>query len=383
MQQRVRVLVVDDSAFMRRVISELLASDPGIEVVGIARDGEDALEKMRRLMPDVITLDVEMPRLDGFGALRAIMQERPTPVVMVSSHTREGAEATVHALTMGAVDFVTKPSGSISLNMSITRDELVAKVKAAAGATVRVRRFPVDMKTGGPPPITPSPAAPVASPVFQQAAAAAQEARLPLTGGLPRQLVLIGCSTGGPGALHQIIPHLPGDLPAAVVVVQHMPAGFTRSLANRLNDLSPLQVREAADGDRVEVGTVLVAPGGRHLLLTPEGRVTLNDDPPMHGVRPAVDKCFESAVPIWGDRMIGVILTGMGYDGAKGMVALKKAGGRTVAEDQSTCVVYGMPKVVVEMGAADEVLPVDEISAAIVRLCHAAHGARERGGTSA
>ncbi|HLN63345.1 MAG TPA: chemotaxis response regulator protein-glutamate methylesterase [Symbiobacteriaceae bacterium] len=347
--KQVRVLVVDDSAFMRKVLSDLLQSDPSITVLGTARDGQDAVEKSLALQPDVITLDIEMPRLDGYGALREIMARRPTPVVMVSSLTREGAEATVRALALGAVDFVAKPSGSISLNMHVAREELVAKVKAAAGATPRYRRVLGDL------------------PPLRREAKLARPAS-PLPGALPRQLVVIGCSTGGPGALHQIIPRLPGDLAAAVLVVQHMPPGFTRSLAGRLDEISAIEVREAQEGDRVAASQVLVAPGGYHMLVAADGTIHLNQDPALHGVRPAVDKTMESVLPIWQNHLVGVILTGMGYDGAKGMVGIKKAGGRTIAEDASTCVVYGMPKVVAEMGAADQVLPVHEVADAIVKL---------------
>lgn len=347
--RQVRVLVVDDSAFMRKILTDLLQSDPSITVVGTARDGQDGVEKSLALAPDVITLDIEMPRLDGYGALREIMARRQTPVVMVSSLTREGAEATVRALALGAVDFVAKPSGSISLNMHVAREELVAKVKAAAGATPRYRRLLGDL------------------PPFRRESRAVR----PLVAEswrMPHRLVVIGCSTGGPGALHQIIPKLPADLPAGVLVVQHMPQGFTRSLANRLDEISAIPVKEAEQGDRVTAGHVLIAPGGFHMLVDEHGQIHLNQDPPLHGVRPAVDKTLDSAAPVWGSRMVGVILTGMGYDGAKGMMGLKKLGGRTIAEDASTCVVYGMPKVVVEMGMADQVLPVHDIAEAITRL---------------
>lgn len=355
MTRQVRVLVVDDSAFMRKVLSDLLQSDPALTVIGTARDGRDGVEKTLALEPDVLTMDVEMPKLDGYGALREIMARRPTPVVMVSSHTRGGAEATVRALALGAVDFVAKPSGSISLNMHITRDELVAKVKAAASATPRYRRVVADL--------------PSIRREVELSPVVASVAHAQIDGGpVARRLVVIGCSTGGPGALHQIIPRLPVDLPAGVLVVQHMPAGFTRSLANRLDEISTIAVKEAEEGDRVVGGRVLIAPGGFHMVADHEGRVHLNQEPAQHGVRPAVDRTFEAVVPIWGNRMIGVILTGMGYDGAKGMVNLKRAGGKTITEDASTCVVYGMPKVVVEMGAADQVLPIHEISEAIVRL---------------
>lgn len=347
--RQVRVLVVDDSAFMRKILTDLLQSDPSLTVVGTARDGMDGVEKALSLKPDVITLDIEMPKLDGYGALREIMNKRPTPVVMVSSLTREGAEATVRSLAMGAVDFVAKPSGSISLNMHVTRDELVAKVKNASTATPRYRRVLGDL-----PPIRREPKA--------------ENRVLPEAGPLPRQVVMIGCSTGGPGALHQVIPKLPADLNAGVLIVQHMPPGFTKSLAQRLDEISAIPVKEAEEGDRVTAGHVLVAPGGRHMLIDESGRVRLNQDPALHGVRPAADKTFESILPIWGSHLVGVILTGMGYDGAKGMMGVKKAGGRTIAEDASTCVVYGMPKVCVEMGVADHVLPVHDVADMIARL---------------
>jgi two-component system chemotaxis response regulator CheB len=346
MAEQIRVLVVDDSAFMRKVLTDLLQSDPDIHVVGTAHDGLEAVEKTLALSPHVITLDIEMPKMDGYGALRQIMTRQPTPVVMVSSHTREGTLATIRSLALGAVDFLAKPSGSISLNMYAVRDELVQKVREASKATPRYRRT-----------------VPERSAIDRPKLLAPYRSKRTAS-----KLVLIGCSTGGPGALHQVIPQLPEDLEAAVLVVQHMPPGFTRSLAARLHDLSAVAVKEAAEGDFVAAGQVLVAPGGRHMTVTKGGCIALNDEPLLHGVRPAVDKTFEAAVPLWGERMIGVILTGMGFDGAKGMVGCKKLGGRTIAEDASTCVVYGMPKVVVELGAADYVLPVHEIADAIVRL---------------
>jgi two-component system chemotaxis response regulator CheB len=353
MARTVRVLVVDDSAFMRKVLRGLLESDPLIQVVGTARDGQDGVRQALALEPDVVTMDIEMPRLDGFGALRELMMARPTPVVMVSSHTSEGAEATIKALTLGAVDFVAKPSGSISLNMHVTREELIAKVKGAAGATPRFRRVLAELP-----------------PLRRELGGSAASGALPgLVGELPiKRVVAIGCSTGGPGALHQIIPRLPADLSAAYLVVQHMPPGFTKSLANRLNEISAVQVKEAEEGDLVSAGRVLVAPGGYHMTVGPDGRVHLDQEPSLHGVRPAVDKLFESLAPLYGNRMVGIILTGMGYDGAKGMGQLKKRGATTIAEDASTCIVYGMPKVVIELGLADQVLPVHEIPEAVVRL---------------
>jgi two-component system chemotaxis response regulator CheB len=352
MARTVRVLVVDDSAFMRKVLRELLESDPLIQVVGTARDGQDGVRQALALQPDVVTMDIEMPRLDGFGALRELMAARPTPVVMVSSHTQEGAEATIKALTMGAVDFVAKPSGSISLNMHVTRDELIAKVKGAAGATPRYRRVLAELP-------------PLRREIPRLAAAPVDAAQIEVP---VQRVVAIGCSTGGPGALHQIIPRLPADLPAAYLVVQHMPPGFTKSLAHRLNEISAVRVKEAEEGDALQSGQVLLAPGGFHMVVGSDGRIQLNQEPALHGVRPAVDKLFESVAPLYGERLIGVILTGMGYDGAKGLGQMKRRGAQTIVEDASTCIVYGMPKVAIELGLADQVLPVHEIAEAVIRL---------------
>lgn len=356
MKRPVRVLVVDDSAFMRKILTELLASDPGIEVVATARDGVDGVKKALELRPDVITLDIEMPRLDGYGTLRELMQQCPTPVVTVSSHTRSGAEATIRALTLGAVDVVAKPSGSISLDMHRVRDELVNKVLAAATATVRQRRVLAEL-----PPLQ-----------GQREAAAAAGTKPPLQrprpeAGIATRIAVIGCSTGGPGALHQVIPRLPSDLPLGILVVQHMPPGFTRSLANRLDEISAISVKEAEEGDLIQHGRVLIAPGGQHMLVGPGGRIKLDQGPPLHGVRPAVDPTLESAVREYGSRILVAILTGMGFDGAKGAMAVKKAGGLCVAEAASTCVVYGMPRAVVEMGLADSVVPIQEVASAIVQ----------------
>ncbi|MGE5589061.1 MAG: protein-glutamate methylesterase/protein-glutamine glutaminase [Bacillota bacterium] len=354
----IRVLVVDDSAFMRKVLTDLLNQDPELQVVGAARDGMDALDKVETLAPDVVTLDVEMPRLDGLSTLEELMKRRPLPVVMVSSLTRSGAEVTIRALAAGAVDFVAKPSGSISLDMSKVAGELVAKVKAARRARPRAAE-PAAADTAGANRAAAGPAA--AAPLDEVRAPAALRLRT-------QRVVVIGCSTGGPGALHQVLPRLPGGLAAGVLVVQHMPAGFTRSLADRLNELSSLRVREARPGDLVEPGVALVAPGGYHMLVAPDQTIRLSQDPPLHGVRPAVDKTLESVVPVFGCHTLAVIMTGMGYDGARGVAAVRRAGGRAIAEDESTCVVYGMPKVVVETGNADRVVPLPDMARTIADM---------------
>ncbi|MDQ2687563.1 MAG: chemotaxis-specific protein-glutamate methyltransferase CheB, partial [Armatimonadota bacterium] len=271
MTQMISVLVVDDSAFMRKMITEMLTDDPALRVIGQAYDGEDALHKLALLKPDVITLDVEMPRLDGLAALEQIMTRRPTPTVMLSSQTQAGAETTLRCLERGAVDFIAKPSGAISLDIRLIAAELVSKVKAAAGVPASRLR--------------PRPAAARVSPVM------GIPTNLPAVGvnrGSGGVLV-IGASTGGPRALQTLIPALPANLPVPAVIIQHMPSGFTASLARRLDAASPLCVREAAEGDPLRPGVVLVAPGGHHLTFDAHGAARLTDEPPIHGVRPAVD----------------------------------------------------------------------------------------------
>jgi two-component system, chemotaxis family, protein-glutamate methylesterase/glutaminase len=341
--QAIRVLVVDDSAFMRLSISRGLNEMPGISVVGTARDGLDALEQIQLLEPDVVTLDVEMPRLDGLGTLRRIMAERPCPVIMLSSLTTEGAQETVQALMLGAVDFVAKPTNRA--NVTAVLDDAADKIRRAVHA--RVRR-----------PLAPALARPLA----------AGQSPKP-TRGLLRQdrIVVIGSSTGGPRALNALIPGLPAGLPAAVLAVQHMPPGFTGSLAERLDGQAALKVKEAVTGDRPEVGRVLLAPGGYHMTLDENGAVALNQNPPVHGVRPSIDVTLASVVRAFGPAVIGVILTGMGNDGTNGCALVHNAGGWVIAEAESTCVVYGMPRSVVEAGLADEVAPLPEIARAIVQ----------------
>lgn len=348
MARQIQVLVVDDSAYMRKVVSNMLQSDEGISVVDTARDGLDALEKIKKWKPDVVTLDVEMPRMDGLTALQRIMVECPVPVVMLSSLTQEGSQTTIKALTLGAVDFVPKPSGAISLDIQKVKEDLIRKIKVCARATLK------NAKTLH-----------VPVPTVKEKIAALNQIGL---GRPPSKVVVIGSSTGGPNALQQVVPRLPADLPAAVLIVQHMPPGFTKSLAERLDDISRIKVKEASQGDSLLTGHALVAPGGYHLHLISNAVVGLNKDAPVHSVRPAVDVTMESVVKHYGSRVVGVILTGMGYDGSGGATAIKKAGGKTIAQNEETCVVYGMPRVVAEMGKADKVLPITEISDEIVRM---------------
>jgi len=338
----IKVLVVDDSAFMRKVLTNILSTDPEVCVVGQARDGADALKKLATLMPDVITLDIEMPVMDGLTALKQIMRDRPTPVVMVSSLTQDGAEATMRCLEAGAVDFIGKPSGPISLDIEKISDEIISKVKSAAWAKV-IHGHPGDRN------------------------AAAPQAVMSRNGKI--SVVGIGSSTGGPRALQQLIPMLPTSFRIPIVIIQHMPPGFTATLAERLEKTSHFTVREAENGDRLTAGTILIAPGGHHLVFDSSGLAHLNDDPPLHGVKPSIDITFSSLIKTYGSNMLGVILTGMGKDGARSLKDLADLGGTTFAEDESTCVVYGMPKAAYELGGVGHLLPITQIASALTRAC--------------
>jgi two-component system chemotaxis response regulator CheB len=335
-----RVLVVDDSAFFRRLIGEVLGKDPGLRVAGVARDGRDAVEKVKNLRPDVVTMDVNMPELNGLEALRLIMHEFPTPVVMLSSLTREGAEETIEALQEGAVDFLLKPS--LRESDGSWQDEIAAKVKVAARANLGRSS--------------------VATAARRLTAPAVGRTRT--AGG---RILAIGTSTGGPKALQEVIPRLPGNLPVGVLVVQHMPAGFTRTLAQRLDDQSPLHVKEAEHGEPVRPGWVYVAPGDYHLRVNQRGEILLGQDPPIASLRPSVDAMFESVAQAYGAGVVAAILTGMGSDGTRGAGLIKRAGGWVLAEDQSTCVVYGMPRAAVEEGYVDRVVPLGEVADELAR----------------
>lgn len=318
-----RVLIVDDSPFMRRAIERQLSEASGVDVVGMATDGLEAVKLALELRPDVITMDVEMPRMNGIQAVTEIMQAVPTPIVMVSTLTKEGADVTLRALEAGAVECVAKPSG-LSHDIIDLGDQLRAAVFRASHARVRRMR--------------PRPQAP---PPPQS---------MPRSGGghPSRQIVVIGSSTGGPPALTEVIPRLPGDFPAGVLVVQHMPRGFTEALARRLDAQSPLEVREARAGDAIAAGTVLIAPGDYHVTVTRDRRVAVNQEPQRHGVRPSVDVTLESVAPVYGRDATVAILTGMGKDGAAGCVQVENAGGQVFVQDEDSCVVYGMPKVAKE-----------------------------------
>jgi two-component system chemotaxis response regulator CheB len=347
MAARTRVLIVDDSALMRQVLSTLLAQDPSIEVVGTASDPYVARDKIRALAPDVLTLDVEMPRMDGLSFLEKLMRAHPMPVVMVSSLTEAGCETTLRALELGAVEFVTKPKLDVRERLPEVADELVSKVKAAALARVRSR-----------PAVGARAPAPSAVP--------ARPAGLRTT----QQIVAVGASTGGTEALKDVLSALPADRPA-LVIVQHMPEKFTRAFADRLDRLCTLGVKEAEDGDRVIAGHALIAPGNCHMRLVREGsayRVRIDQAPPVNQHRPSVDVLFHSCAAAAGANAVGVLMTGMGEDGARGLLAMRRAGARTLAQDEASCVVFGMPRVAIELGGAEKVVPLDAIADTVLGL---------------
>ncbi|HEU4881212.1 MAG TPA: chemotaxis response regulator protein-glutamate methylesterase [Longimicrobium sp.] len=373
------VLVVDDSAFMRRVISDILSSTDEFRVVGTARDGNDALRKVHQLEPDLVTMDVEMPGLDGLSALGYIMSETPRPVVMLSAYTTEGGEATMRALDYGAVDFVAKPSGTISLNLDTVADRLLQALRAASTANLAVLPVRVRRPSAPPPPNDPAEETNGAAPAQTSVAPPRRRKRAPAPAAEPptraahvgrsaETVVAIAASTGGPRALTELVPRLRAPLGAAVLIVQHMPPRFTRSFAERLDGMSRLRVVEAAEGDVVRPDHVYLAPGDWHMRVIREGgevRIALDQEPTIWGVRPAADPLFRTVAEAFGARAVGVVLTGMGKDGAEGLRDIVESGGYGIAQDRASSVIYGMPAAAAKI--ADTVLPLDEIHLGIER----------------
>ena len=356
--RRVRVLIVDDSALVRQLLSEMLGSDPAIEVVGTASDAHVARERIKALNPDVLTLDVEMPRMDGLTFLRNLMRLRPMPVVMVSSLTERGADVTLDALSLGAVDFLAKPKIDVAARLRDYRDELVGKVKNAAGARVRA----ID-----------SAASLVVSP------SVSADAVLPQAAGLVRHLrttdriIAIGASTGGTEAIKAVLVGFPADTPG-VVITQHIPKAFSGPFAARMNACCQMTVCEAQDGQQILRGHVYIAPGDRHLLLRRDGAryvCHLDDGPAVNRHKPSVDVLFRSVAQNAGRNAIGMLLTGMGKDGARGLLEMRNAGSRTIAQDEATSVVWGMPGEAVALNAAEKVLPLHDVAAATCKLSEA------------
>jgi len=343
---KIKVLIVDDSAVMRQILKEILSRDSSIEVVGVASDPLMARDKVLRLQPDVMTLDVEMPRMDGLTFLEKLMRAHPMPVVMISSLTERGCETTLRALELGAVDFVSKPKVDVADGTVQLADEILEKVKAAASAKFGVlRRKPA-----------PAPAAKnlLSKPLLKTT----------------HQVIAVGASTGGTEALREFLEPLPADAPG-IVIVQHMPEKFTRSFADRLNSLCRVRVKEAEDGDRILPGHVLLAPGNYHMEVLRSGaeyRVRVFTADPVNRHRPSVDVLFHSCARYLGSNVVGVILTGMGADGARGLLAMRQAGASTIAQDEASCVVFGMPREAIELGAAQEILPLNQIPGCALRM---------------
>ncbi|MDA8388273.1 MAG: chemotaxis response regulator protein-glutamate methylesterase [Nitrospiraceae bacterium] len=345
----VKVLIVDDSSFMRKALSAMLGSDPDIEVVGTAADGREGVEKAEALKPDIITMDVEMPGMDGIEALKKIMRDNPLPVVMISAQTVEGARVTLRALELGAVDFISKNLSGSSMDIVRIRAALKEKIKHL-GRKGFVRTSP---ERGGQAP---------------DVNVALRRALKVCTDGMRVEMVAIGASTGGPKILQQIIPALPKNFPVPVLISQHMPPNFTKPFAERLDQISGISVKEAEDGETVKGGIVYIAPGRGHMRVAggmPRPSVSVGEGGDFI-YRPSVDVLMSSVAAYFPKRAVGVILTGMGHDGLKGLTGLKNAGGRVIAQDEGTCVIYGMPKAVVDAGLADSVLPAQDITAAIV-----------------
>ncbi len=335
---QIKLLVVVDSLLMQKALTELLQSDPQISVIGTARDGEEALAKITSLNPDVVTMDIEMPKMIGLIPIRKIMESNPVPVVMISALTQKEAQLTLTALEYGAVDYIPKPSGHISLNLNVVRDELISKVKTAAFANIKR-----------------------AKPVVSESLRALTKSS--------DKVISIAASTGGPPAVSQILRSLPEDCPP-ILVVQHMPKGVTRLFAKGLNGKCKITVKEAEEGDFIQEGLALIAPGGFHMIVSKEGKVSLTLDPPVNYVRPSADVLMASLAEAFGSKNVGVVLTGMGSDGARGIRAIKEKGGATIAQDEKTSIVFGMPDVAFKTGCVDVVAPLDLIPKEIMKACN-------------
>jgi two-component system chemotaxis response regulator CheB len=367
-EKKIRVLVADDSAFMCKVLKEIINSDAQLEVAGTARDGREAVALAESLRPDVITMDINMPHLDGLQATELIMSQHPRPVVIVSSESREGAASTLRALELGAIDFVPKPTNGIDLDMRNIREELTRKLKMAA--KVRVVRTATMSKLTAHAPVS-------------VASALANNAQYAAGNGTKFPLVVIAASTGGPAAVMRVVAGLPKDLQAAVLLVLHMPAAFTSQFTIQLAEISRLPVKEAESHEAPQPGVIYLCPGANHLRISSTGKITLDGGPRIEGYRPCADVALESAAAFARPLTLAVVLTGMGNDASKGVRSVKAAGGHVIVQDEATSVIFGMPAEAIKTGSVDEILPLDQISdaiekrvAKITRLAPAPVGAR-------
>src|SRR4051812_24979239 len=393
--KRIRVLITDDSAFMRKVLQSILTAHPNMEVVGEARDGREAVSLAEQLRPDVITMDINMPHVDGLQATEMIMSSNPRPIVIVSSESRDGADITLKALELGAIDFVAKPSSGIDLDMNAVRDELTRKLRMAS--KVRVVRTAVRSKLQ----TEIATSAPRTEPVNAAAAAAAAQGPKPgpsliykptvkaadmvvpapssskSTGRFP--VVVVAASTGGPATLMKFLPNFPATFPGAVLVVQHMPGTFTSQFSQRLAEVCPLKVKEAEAGEIVSPNQMYICPGSHHMRVSATGRILLDDGPRISGYRPCADVTLETAASFAGPMSVGVILTGMGNDGMIGVQKVKTAGGYVVAQDEATSIIFGMPQEAIKTGAVDQVLGIDNIFTAVEKRVMYVYGASKVG----
>lgn len=376
--EKVRVIVVDDSAFMRKAISDMIESCADFEVIAKFRDGRELVEKVDKFNPDLITLDVHMRDLDGLATLKELKKMgKNYPIIMLSSATTEGSELTLECLDNGAITFITKPSGSISLDIDKVKERLIDEIKGIT-SNIRVNKSNIHMRQ-----ITSNKESEIENKIKDRRVNAQLSQRKEINNSekpspminnkvIPKNkkidAVVIGASTGGPKALQQVLTKLPANLNVPVFVVQHMPEGFTKVFAERLNKVCNLNVTEAEDGMSINRNTIYIAKGGSHMIIDSSIRVSLNKEPSIWGVRPAVDKLFESASKVYGGNLLSVVLTGMGKDGAEGSKRIKDCGGITISEDKSTCTIYGMPKAAYETGKIDLVLPLDQICNKIAEI---------------
>jgi len=361
--KKIRVLIADDSAFMRKVLHSILLAEPGFEVAGEARDGREAVSQAEALKPDVVTMDINMPHVDGLQATEQIMSTNPRPILVVSSESRQGAEVTLKALQLGAIDFVAKPTSGVDLDMSSVRDELVRKLRVAA--KVRVVRTASRTKLGHEVASSVPRSEPGSAPAPKSEDSKSNSSPAPARSQNKFPLVVIAASTGGPATLMKFCPLFPREFPGAVIVVQHMPGTFTSQFSQQLSENCAIRAKEAEAGEILASGTVYVCPGSHHMRVSSTGRVMLDDGPRILGYRPCADVTLESAAAYGGAMCIGVVLTGMGNDGVRGAQAVKDAGGYVIAQDEATSVIFGMNGEAIRAGAVDQVLPIDDIFAAI------------------
>ncbi|HHY13139.1 MAG TPA: chemotaxis response regulator protein-glutamate methylesterase [Thermoanaerobacterales bacterium] len=340
MEKKINVLIVDDSSFMRIFLRNVLESNKNIVVIGTAKNGIEAIEKIKKLQPDIVTLDVEMPEMDGLAVLKQIMNENPVPIIMLSTYTREGADITLKALELGALDFIFKPSRVIDMDIDALKEDLISKIIT----------------------LTKSKALGLHSPIYRR------KSKISFNGEVsknPKYIIGIGTSTGGPSALKQLLTPFPKNIPASILIVQHIPASFTDSLAQRLNSSCEIEVKVGERGEMIKSGYAYIAPGDYHMTIYKQGgkcKINLNTDEPLYGHRPSVDILFHSIGNLSGKEKIGVIMTGMGRDGSTGLKNISDNGGYTIAQNEETCVVFGMPKAAIEIGAANKILPLQEIN---------------------